>query len=492
MSDLDYSYGDARDGSAKKSLAWNAVSLVGRQSIVIVVSILLARLIGPHPYGIVSQGLVLVTFATLLLDQGLTASLISQRSISRKIVSSAAGLNLILSAVLGGLTAGGAAVIAAFFRTPELKAVMVVLGVSLIFKGLAIVPRMVLMRTFRFRAFAICDVGGALLGAVSGVVAASQGFTYWSVVIQLVASDVFVAVSMLVVSRAPLPSFRLARLRPVFGFGLRVFGGNVASFASRNVDNAAIGRVLGAQPLALYSIAYRVLLAPVQMIGQVVSRVLFPAIARASANPVEVQRLVSRSVRGISLLSFPLMGLVAASADETVGLFLGADWRGAVPVLQVLALTGARQAVTSINAPILLGMGRADRHFSFNLIAAGVQVAGILIGLNWGIVGVAVGYTVAGLVLQPYIWVLQRQVAGLPVRQQVADLAPAFHATCWAVALYVALKLLELPTIWTLVAGTAGGTLIYAAVIFIAHRSLSREVGREVARVAQRLRPGTA
>lgn len=88
----EYSYDDVAGKSAKKSVAWNALSLVGRQGLLIVFSLVLARILGPESYGVVAQANVYMVVATLLLDQGLTASLVSRSRISRRVVAAAAGL----------------------------------------------------------------------------------------------------------------------------------------------------------------------------------------------------------------------------------------------------------------------------------------------------------------------------------------------------------------------------------------------------------------
>jgi polysaccharide transporter, PST family len=406
-----------------------------------------------------------MTLATLMLDQGLTASLVSQKSITTKMAGAASSVNLILALTMFAATWLFAAPIASFFNTPELKLVMPVLGVSLLFKALMIVPMMMLTRQQRFPSIAAAEVFSALVGGVAGLVAAFTSWDYWAIVVQLVVTDLVAAAIFIVRARPPFPNFAFYALKGSIGFGIRVFFGNLVSFASRNVDNLLVGKFAGATQLGFYALAYRVLLTPVQMIGQTVTRVLFPAIARVREDRPEVSRLMVKSTRSIALAAFPIMALVAISAPDTILLFLGDAWAPAVPVLMILSITGARQAVTSTNAPLLLGTGRADIHLRFNLVASAVQIGGIVAGLPFGIVGVAWGYTIAGLLLTPTISYLQKLLAGTTYRKQLGTIVAPFICSLSAVAAYYLVSLAPLPLIARLMVGSTLFVLVFAGTL---------------------------
>ncbi len=480
-----HEYGD--DGaSGARGVKWNAIGLAGRQAILLGFSLLLARIIGPASYGLIAQAIILSSFMTLLLDQGLTAALVSRKSISSQQASAASSVNLLLGAGLGMAMVLFADAYAAFFRAPELSAVVIVLGVALILKALAIVPRMLLTRRLNFRAVAIADVAGALVGGIGATAFAVTGGSYWSLVLQIVAADAVVCALLLIFGRPPLPSMQLRVIRDDMSFGLRVFAGNIVSFGSRNADNLIVGRVFGAEALAFYSLAYRVLLTPVQMVGQVVTRVLFPLIARSREDLSMIRALVTRSTVSIAVLTFPVMALIAVVAPDIVPLVLGDEWMPAVPVLQILALTGARQSVTAVNAPILLGLGRADVHLRFNIAAAVVQVAGMVLGIPWGILGVSVGYTVAGLALTPIIFLIQKRLIGLSCRGQLMALMPP--AVCAILAILPYLLLIQvLPYEGPRLAiGALLAVAIYLSVLRLAFVATWRSVWEEFARLIGR------
>ena len=472
----DYTYAATARRSGSASVRWNAVAMVGRQGAILVFSVFLARLLGPTSYGVVAQASVYITLTTLLLDQGLSASLISQHAVSRRAAGTAVTVNLLLALVFAAVTVPLAEPLAVFLHTPELVLVLPVLGAGLLLKAAQIVPRMLLMRTLDFRAIAVSDVGSAVAGGILGVVAGLIGFGYWAIVVQLVSSDLLAAIVLIVAARPPLPALAFRSLAGSAGFGARVFTGNLLSFVSRNIDNLLVGRFFGPTQLAYYSLAYRVLLSPVQMVGQVVTRVLFPAISRVRDDHARVSALTLRCIRAIAFVSFPFMAFVAVSAPDTVVTVLGPRWLPAVLVLQILAVTGARQAVTSINGSVLLGMARSDLHLRFNIAAAVVQVGGIVAGLPFGIVGVATGYTIAGLVLTPVIGWLQKHLVGTSYTAQAGSVLPALHGAAWLVAVYLLLDLTPIGAGPRIAIGLVAGVAAYALVLRFVHPRTWRAV----------------
>ena len=133
--------------------------------------------------------MVYVAFAMLLLDQGFGAALVQRRHVDGADVRSVATLNVTLAVVLTVVTIVVAPAVARFFNTPELTAVLRVLAIGLVVRGLAIVPTMLSRRAFMFRELAIVNAGSVVVGGVAGLLAAARGTGYWSLVVQSLVGD---------------------------------------------------------------------------------------------------------------------------------------------------------------------------------------------------------------------------------------------------------------------------------------------------------------
>lgn len=464
---------DAREvGSRSVSGArWSLLAVLSKQGFQMLCAIILARLLGPDSYGIVSVASIFIVFVSLLLDQGLSSALIQRPALSRRTAGATFTLNLLLAVVIGALTWVTAPALAAFFSVPELVLVLHILAVAIPLKALSITPRALLARDLKFRGIAAADISAAVVGSAAGITAALLGAGYFSVLYQVILTDLVTAVVLLACTRGPVPNVHLGEVRPLLAFSTGVFATNGLAYFSRNIDNILVGRFLGVASLSLYGMAYRVLVVPVQLIGQTVNRVMFPTFSRIASD----RGLVSAKLRGsmslLSLCVIPLMAFVACASPALVDVVLGDAWRAAAPLMSVLAIGGARETIFYITPSLMKGMGRAGLNLKYELAATAAQVGGIVVGLQFGLLGVAVGYAVAGFLLTPVLMILQSRLCGLAVRTQLGILWPAVHASLWGSAAFLLLGRFTGGAVLELAAGLAGFGAAAALILFLFHRN---------------------
>lgn len=470
-------------GSTAGALRWSAFAVTGRHMAQLSFSLVLARVLGPVQFGIVSAATVYVTLSMLLLDQGMSSALIQRRAVDVRAPGATATLNALMAGALALVTWVVAPAMATFFHTPALTGLLRVLGIGLLVKSLAITPRAVLSRDLRMRSLGIADVAGAFVGCAAGLTAAALGAGYWSLAVQVVLTDTVVAGVLLHATPDVRFNTDLRLLRPMLPYSLRVFATNGVAYLSRNVDNIAVGHSLGPAALAQYGMAYRVLVIPVQVVGQTVNRVLFPALSRIADHRERMAAMMLSATEVLALLAIPVMSLVACASSALVHLGLGEAWAPTAPILSVLALAGARETIYYITPSLMKATGHARLGLRFELASTTVQVTGILIGLRHGALGVACGYALAGVVLTPVLMAIQRRLTGLSVRSQLAAVLPAVHASAWGAGAYYAGSSLS-DTVWlSLVLGVVAWVVACAGVLLLVHRSYTARMLAAVGRL---------
>ncbi len=452
-----------------------------------VAALVLARVLGPETYGVISAATVYVTFTTLLLDQGLASALVQLPNPGRRLAGAVATVNILAAIILGGLTAGLSSQVAAFFRAPDLAPLLAVLGAGLLLKGLAITPRAMLQRQLRFRVIGQTDIAGGMIGATAGIIAALTGSGIWSMAWMVLATDTVIAALMLLAGRGvAAPNLHLGELREILPFSLRVFGSNALAFLSRNTDNILIGRFLGVGALSLYSMSYRVLVVPVQMIGQTVNRVVFPMFARLQDRVDLVAKGLLRAMDVLALAAIGPMVLVSVAAPELLGLVLGPAWAPAAPILTVLAIAGAKETVFYVTGPLMRARGAGKLIIRYELLATVVQVGGIVVGLTGGVLGVAWGWTIAGFVLMPVQMLIQRRMCGVRLGEQLGRILPYAHASVWGAGAYLGVRFIGMGQLVTVLAGAAAYALVAFGVLRFVHRKAlarSLDAAAEIFRV---------
>lgn len=453
-------------------MRWSTISMVGREASRLVFTVLLARLVGPEAFGIAAQAIVYIGVVGLLLDQGFSSALIQRRRLENDLPGAVVSVNLAIGVVLSLATLALAPLWANFMSTPQLTLVLVVLAPDLVIRAVVITPRALLLREMAFRKIGIADVGSASVGGVLGVVVAKLGGSYWAIVVQTLSTDAVLAVLLLLLGAGRRPNLRFRILRKIAGFSGRAFAaGLLINSVSRNIDSLLIGRFLGPEPLAFYGLANRLLLLPVRLASSTIGGVLFPAFSRLADNLAGLRTELVRATRVIAILALPAMALISAAAPQLVLVLFGQKWLPAVPIVQVLALTGALQTIYQpTTAPLVLGLGHARLNLRYAWLTTLVSTVGIVSGLPFGVFGVAVGYTVAAGLLLPVEWWIRRRLVGLTLRSQAASLWPGLHVASWTAAAYLLIAII-MPEheLAVLMLGLPVAVLIGVGVLRVAH-----------------------
>jgi PST family polysaccharide transporter len=465
-------------------MRWSGISVIGREGCRVLFTVALARMVGPDAFGIVAQAAVYIGVVALLLDQGFSSALIQRPQLEDDMPGTVVSVNLAVGALLTAVTVAVAPAWAAFMGSPELTLVLALLAPALFIRALAITPRAMLIRTMQFRKIGIADVSGAVSGGLLGVGAAALGASYWALVVQILTTDLVVALVVFLAGAGSRPNLHMHRLRQIAGFSWRAFAAGVLiNSVSRNIDNVLVGRFQGPQQLAFYGLAYRLLLLPVQLAGTTVGAVLFPAFSRLADNLDALRAEMARATRMLATVAVPAMALVAASAPQVVLLLFGEQWTPAVPIVQVLAMVGALQAVYQpTTTPLVLGLGHAVLNLRLAWLTTLVATAGIVVGLPFGALGVAVGYTAASSLLIPVEWVIRRRLLGMTLRSQLAMLTPGLHVAVWMSAAYLLVAVVVTGRdVVVLALGVPAALAIATAVLRVFHPALLTEfvsVGR--------------
>jgi O-antigen/teichoic acid export membrane protein len=325
-----------------------------------------------------------------------------------------------MSFAIGSLfTVAGVAIsgpVASFYGEPAVQPLFAVLSLSFVLTSMQVTQASLLQREMRFRELTLRRTASIMVGGVAGIVIAVLGYGAWALVGQQVAVSVVSTVLLWTLSSwRPRWTFSISSLRDLGGFSLNLFGARLVNFFNRNVDSLLIGRVLGSAPLGLYSVAYNIILMPLYRLVNPIQDVLFPAYSRLQDDR---QRLAGAWLKVMELTGavlFPaLIGLIVVAPDF-VPVVLGNQWRNAVPVIQVLAIVGLLQGMGVAGSRILEALGRPGIIFRVTVLELVALVPAIVIGLRWGVVGVAVGWALVTIPISILFAWLTTRALGLPL-----------------------------------------------------------------------------
>jgi PST family polysaccharide transporter len=145
------------------------------------------------------------------------------------------------------------------------------------------------------------------------------------------------------------------------------------------------------------------MLTPISRVSQVIGRVMYPAFSRMQENNEKLRDGYVLELKYISLITFPLMGIMFVLAPEIISSVYGVRWEPSVVILQVFCLLGLVESIGTTVGGVLYAKKRADVAFRYNIINSLVMVSAILLGMSHGVRGVAIAITIASVPLA-YLW----------------------------------------------------------------------------------------
>lgn len=347
---------------ALRGVPLSIAAYVAGRGLSVVGTIVLARLLAPEDIGLVLTGVLVNIAVSTLTDGGFGLTLVVLPDLDNRMIGTVLTCVLAMSALITGAVVAGSGVVATAFDQPRLEEIMPWLALAIPFSTLSWFFSNLLQRDLYFgRRFA---GQFALAAGYVGVAipAALAGAGIWALVAgQLTGAVLSALVGWAVTPRRVRPRFDPTSAREAFRTSRAYLGQGIVSFLSENLHLVAVAGLLGARPMALYSMSYRLTELPTKALAHPVSQATFPAFAHmASQEDEQRRRAMLISLRYVALAGLPLLATLAVLADPFVEVILGPDWEGMQGILATLCIWGAFAMPSATMSWYVNALGDAD------------------------------------------------------------------------------------------------------------------------------------
>lgn len=433
---------------------------------------ILARLVTPADFGVVSAALIVIGLSAIMSQVGLGPALVQREALERRHIDTAFLASLLLGLGLGLAIWLLSPVAAGFFRIEGVTSVLRGLAWLFPLQGLATVAESLVRRELRFRWLANVDVisYGAGYGAV-GIPAALLGMGVWALVAAQLAHNVF-KTGLLLYGKPPSLRGRLERaaLKDLMYFGGGFTVAKVANQVAQQGDYLVVGRFLGATALGYYGRAYNLMSAPAAGMGTILDAVLFPVMARVQSEAARLGTAYRRGVALIASVVLPASVALILLAPEVVHVVLGPQWTPMIVPFQILAAGMLFRTASKLGDSLTRATGAVYRRAWRQVLYAALVVGGAIVGQRWGIVGVA-WFVLAALAANFLLMAqLSLSEAALPwSRFWRAQLPAALVATASAPLVWWLATTMRHHGAMPLVTLASGGALMVGCVLALAY-----------------------
>ncbi len=387
-------------GKTKQGIYWNVSLKVPYEIFHFVLSIIIARVLEPKDFGIMSIAMMAIYYSNTITNFGFNQAIVQRKDISPHHIDAVFTFDLAFSALLMAVFYLAASPIASFFNSPESENVIKVLSLLFIITTFHDMPYTLLRREVNFKYIAIISNGRELMTSLITLVLALQGFRYWSLVIgrlvPLVAATVYL---MYKAEWRPRITLQLAALKDIVSFGFWNIINSQTSFFSSRIDRIVLGRAFNPAILGLYDKAKSFTQIPTESIASNINTVLFSSFSRVQSSTDEVTKIFRKGLVLISVVIFPIYLGLYAVGPHFILVLLGEKWRPMIPALQILSLGGIFTSLDGLFSSVAVGTG-SYKSYTTRLIAVTLLLsAGSILIVKFGMEVLAIGVVLFSVLL---------------------------------------------------------------------------------------------
>jgi lipopolysaccharide exporter len=378
-------------------------------------TIILARILAPAQFGSYGVALLALGLLEVLTQTGVNIVLIQEKETDRY-VSSAWIVSIVRGVIITLVLLIATPLIANFFHSASSAVLLYCISIVPLLRGFinpAVVKlqkellfgknfwyQMVILVVDTVVSITVTYLTRNPIGIVMGLLA--------GVVVELI-------LSYGIVSPRPNFHFEKAYVSKIFHRGKWVTASAIFDYLFFNVDNIAVGRILGTSSLGIYQLAYSLAVMPLLEIGNVFGFVVFPIFAKLSHDRSRLRNAFIKMILGVVVLAIPFV-IIFTVVPQIFVFILGEKWSAIISVLPILSLVGFVKAISNASSALFLSEVKQKYAMVITFVTI-ISMLATLIPLihHYGIVGAAMAALIGSLVALPFyfyfVWQLLRKDA---------------------------------------------------------------------------------
>ena len=372
--------------SLTHALKWSFLSELASKLVQPVVFVVLARLLTPEDFGVMSAALMVMAFSQIFWEAGMGKALIQRQTDVETAANVAFWVNLGLSVIIAGLLYIAAKPIAqTFFQDLRVTAVIQVMTFQVFLGALGSVQTAQLQKEMAFKKLFWVRLVTVSLPGLASMPLAWQGMGYWALVVgTLVGQVAQVAMLWRVSLWRPSWAFRIPVAKEMGRFGAWVGLSGLLAWFYAWVDALIVGMYLGSHDLGLYrtgnqfsTMVFALLLSPI-------APVLYSHLSRMNGDRDKIRMAAEKLIRVLIIIVVPVAVILFSVSGSLDAVLFGDKWKGVGLVIGVMALMHGFSWIVGMNGEFYRAMGKPKYETIVTGGALLAYLAGYLYSIGYG------------------------------------------------------------------------------------------------------------
>ncbi|HEY6770505.1 MAG TPA: lipopolysaccharide biosynthesis protein [Candidatus Sulfotelmatobacter sp.] len=386
-------------------------------AIQICATVVLARLLTPKDFGLVTM---VTTFSLLFLNfglNGITEAIVQRQDINHRLASNLFWINVAGSTALAGSFASAGTLFARLYGDSRVAGVAQAMAVTIFLTGLQVIPLALLKRAMKFNLVSANDMAARAASVVVSIGLGWAGWGYWALVAGAIAVPASSCVGAWIFCRwMPGLPRRVPGTGSMVVYAIHTYGRFLTGYFTNNLDNFLVGWRLGATPLGFYKKAYDLFVLPSNQLATGLTMVAVSALSRLQKDAAQFKRYLLSALGVMALVGMGISGDLTLVGRDLIFVLLGAKWSESGRLFTIFAPGIGFMLLYCMHIWIHLSLGRPDRWFRWGLVDLVVTTIFLFAGLHWHAEGIALAWVASYWILAlPSLW-----YAGQPIQLGIA------------------------------------------------------------------------
>lgn len=413
----------------RNAVIWRSGTQIFGQIVSWVSTFLVIRILDPSDYGLVAMTAVLTLLLSLVNGYGFANAVVQREEIDSKTLRQLFGMLILFNAGLAAIQIGIAPIAAIYYQEPLVADLLRVQALLYLTTPFVVIGYTILSRAMDFKRQAQVNIVAAFCGAVSAITGALAGMGVWTLVLAPLVMAFVRAIGMTYMAKSLMwPSFDFRGAGFIIKYGGIILIGNLFWFVQTQADVFIVGRYYNAHELGIYTTALFLTQIYINKVVPPLNEVAFSAYSRID-KAESVANAFLTSVRLIMMIGLPIFVGFAVTADPLVNVLLGSKWAEATKFVQILGLAMPFMTLMTLFGPACNAINRPDVTTRNFVIGALILPTSYVVGLQWGVLGVAIAWLVGYPLLLIIAGILTLRVLNVAPQRLVQALFPTLSAT---------------------------------------------------------------
>jgi len=394
---LNYYRKDNRtlDKKTTQGFFHNIIFKISTNILEIISIAILARLISKEDFGYFALCSVSMAIIYSVSTLGLSKATIQHKSLNFRQSSNVFWINFYIGLIIILISFLIGYINSIIYDNKSLFFITLLLGLKLFTQSCSSQYLVLLNRKHQFKEIGLIQISSKFVSVLFTVILALFYQNIFVLVFGAIIESLISLTLLLSVTKwLPVLPNKMNTIYPLLKFGGELSLSSILMILSKNIDKLLIGFYVNPSSTAIYQKSFNLTRKQVTEISDSLRSVGLATFSQITDDKHAFRSYYRNFTELIAYITIPLIFITAILSEEFVLMLLGNNWNECIPLITIFSIASIFESTSRLRSSVLISLKLSKIIMKLQIYRGMFELLAIIIGLNWGILGVTVCYSI--------------------------------------------------------------------------------------------------